>query len=50
MDRAIPKLDLDRTFDYEEELVLRLVQMPGKFSLKLCDLDMLAIELADNLR
>jgi hypothetical protein len=48
-DRAVPELHVERALDDEEELIFGFVLMPDERALELDELDVLAIQLADDL-
>jgi hypothetical protein len=49
-DFAVTKLDRQTALEHEEELVFSLVTVPDELALRLRDLDVLPVELADDAR
>ena len=49
LDTTIAKLHAEAPLDHQKQLILQVVVMPNKLTLKLDELDVLTIQLADNL-
>ena len=50
LDVAVTKADRERTLYDKEEFILMLMPVPDELSLQLCELYMLSVQLADDLR